>query len=99
MLFAGKLPGILGFDEPAMPFVGGATTPAQCRVLTLIGQRAIFGSAARVCDLSKPGGYYRCRVVRRSVALGRGIGAASATGRRGAMPLPRAGGSGDQSGA
>ncbi|HNN93902.1 MAG TPA: penicillin acylase family protein, partial [Pseudomonadota bacterium] len=59
MLFAGKLPGILGFDEPAMPFVGGATTPAQCRVLTLIGQRAIFGSAARyVCDLSKPGGYY-----------------------------------------
>lgn len=59
MLFAGKLPGFLGFDEPAMPFVGGATTPAQCRVLTLIGQRAIFGSAARyVCDLSQPGGWY-----------------------------------------
>lgn len=59
MLFAGKLPGFLGFDEPAMPFVGGATTPAQCRVLTLIGQRAIFGSAARyICDLSKPGGWY-----------------------------------------
>lgn len=59
MLFAGKLPGFLGFDEPAMPFVGGATTPAQCRVLTLIGQRAIFGSAARyICDLSQPGGWY-----------------------------------------
>jgi penicillin amidase len=59
MLFAGKLPGFLGFDEPPMPFVGGATTPAQCRVLTLLGQRAIFGSAARyICDLSQPGGWY-----------------------------------------
>ena len=86
MLFAGKLPGILGFDEPATLFVGGATTPARCRVLTPIGQRDLDQRRAMLRICRSRVAATRCRVGRRSVALGRGIGAASATGRRGAMP-------------